>query len=78
VLVGVDGTDPVALLRERYGLLAGSGADFAAPKDTVRLCFLGCGLDCDHRGVEALACSGAARIVHTGRISGRLDRAGSA
>ncbi|GAA3434176.1 hypothetical protein GCM10018954_037800 [Kutzneria kofuensis] len=79
LLVSVNSSDPVALLRRRFGLLVGSGTDFAAPNTTARLCFLGCSPECDHVGVEALVRSGAARIVHGGRKAGRpLERGGAA
>jgi DNA-binding transcriptional MocR family regulator len=62
VLLRLGAADPVRLLREQFGLLAGDGVDFAAPPGTVRLCLLGCGPDCDHAGVEALLRSGIARV----------------
>lgn len=71
VLLDVDSADPVGLLDERYGLRVGGGADFGAGSGRVRLCFLGCGPECDHGGVEALARSGIARIAGARRVPAR-------
>ncbi|MBU7600090.1 aminotransferase class I/II-fold pyridoxal phosphate-dependent enzyme [Streptomyces sp. P38-E01] len=54
VLVRLDVEEPVEQLRRRHGLRVGDGQDFGAPAGTVRLCFLGCPADCDHRALGRL------------------------
>ncbi|WP_165906194.1 aminotransferase class I/II-fold pyridoxal phosphate-dependent enzyme [Streptomyces sp. Z26] len=54
VLLRLDVEEPVDHLRHGHALRVGDGRDFGAPAGTVRLCFLGCPADCDHRGLDLL------------------------
>ncbi|MCK1798983.1 pyridoxal phosphate-dependent aminotransferase [Streptomyces sp. XM4193] len=54
VLLRLDVREPVEHLRREHGLRVGDGQDFGAPAGTVRLCFLGCPADCDHRALGLL------------------------
>ncbi|MEU8727353.1 MULTISPECIES: pyridoxal phosphate-dependent aminotransferase [Streptomyces] len=54
VLVRLGIEEPVDHLLREHGLRVGDGQDFGAPAGTVRLCFLGCPADCDHRALGLL------------------------